>query len=207
MDDILPIIHAAKRDAPDAFEELLYRFYPRLRALASKYFGHGADRDDFMQEAYVGFAKAVRDYQDGKSSFIAFAVLCVQRQLITFLKTLNRKKHTHFNQARSLDVALSERQGDLGYTLQDRLGVPPSFTWLDVEAQRDFFGMLRERCTDMERNVLNGYCKGYTYDQIALLYGTNNKSVDNALLRVKKKARKIFADKPYLAESFEDMSQ
>jgi len=93
-------IHAAKRDAPDAFKELLYRFDPRLRALASKYFGHGADRDDFMQEAYVGFAKAVRDHQDEKNSFIAFAVLCVKRQLITILKTLNRKKHKHFNLVR-----------------------------------------------------------------------------------------------------------
>jgi len=196
------LILAARADAPEAFEELLYRFRSRLQMLVRKYFGHGVERDDFVQEAYIGFAKAVRDYKAEKSTFGTFVDLCVHRQLITFVHKTQRKKHAYFNQAFSLDGPPPGSQGDATSTLHDRIGVPASFEWLDAQTKDEFIAILRERCSATEESVLNGYCEGYSYAELAAQCGIRCKSVDNALVRVKKKAQKILLEKPHLAESF-----
>jgi len=195
------IVLDAQSGNQQAFEKLFAHFRPRLRMLIRRYYGIGVNRDDFTQEAVIGLFYAVRDYEKHKSSFRSFADLCIQRQLITFLKYLSRKKHINFNEARSLDAPISVREG-LPYTLQDELGIPPSYDWIEREAQQAFFMLLISRCTTLEQKVLYEYGKGYSYLELANRFQISPKSVDNALQRAKCKAKKLLEEQPHFVDDF-----
>ena len=92
------LLALAKQGSPDAYEQLVRRYYSFVRLKASSYFLIGGDSDDLIQEGLVGLYKAIRDYRtDRESSFRNFAELCITRQIITAVKTATRNKHTPLN--------------------------------------------------------------------------------------------------------------
>src|SRR3990170_342318 len=101
-DDELVLRARAGDDA--ALEHLLLRYKNFARVKARNYFLIGADKDDLVQEGMIGLYKAIRDYRpDKQSSFRAFAELCIQRQIITAIKTSTRQKHIPLNSYVSLN--------------------------------------------------------------------------------------------------------
>lgn len=189
------LIQRARDGDAEAFGTLLRTYRPRIFAQARRYFAPGSDRDDLIQEAMIGFFKAIRDFADDRSSFASFTELCVRRQIITFIKTATRQKHAALNHAISLDTPLSDDSSD---TLLSRLvaeGLPSSEDTADVE----FLDMLWTRCSDLERRILSLYARGYSFAEMAFELGVHWKSVDNGIWRVKVKARKLLAEKVSLA--------
>ena len=87
------LIALAKQGKPDAYDRLVRRYYGFVRLKASSYFLVGGDSDDLIQEGLVGLYKAVRDYRtDRESSFRNFAELCITRQIITAVKTVDAQQ-------------------------------------------------------------------------------------------------------------------
>jgi Sigma-70 region 2 len=73
---------------------------------ASRFYLPGGDADDIVQEARIGFLKAVRFYRGGRgSSFHRFAELCVSRQLASAIVAARRAKHQPLNEAARGDQA------------------------------------------------------------------------------------------------------
>src|ERR671915_1542287 len=88
------LIEAAQRGDQLAFERLLRRYQRLLDAHASRFYLPGGDVDDLVQEAHIGFIKAVRFYRGGRgSSFRTLAELCVSRQLAGAITTARRAQH------------------------------------------------------------------------------------------------------------------
>ncbi|MGH9056708.1 MAG: sigma factor, partial [Acidimicrobiales bacterium] len=82
----------------DALEVLLSRYRRFARSKSRTYFLVGADADDIEQEGLIGLYKAARDFRaDRRSSFRAFAELCVTRQVISAIKAATRHKHQPLN--------------------------------------------------------------------------------------------------------------
>ena len=66
----------------------------------------GAEKEDIMQEGMIGLFKAIKSYDsDKQNSFKSFANICIERQLITAIKTSNRQKHMPLNSYLSLNTA------------------------------------------------------------------------------------------------------
>jgi RNA polymerase sporulation-specific sigma factor len=76
------VISEAQRGDPEAFESLVRQFHRKIQYHAWRFFAPGSDRDDLMQEAMIGFFKAVHDFRADKGSFSGFVDLCVCRQMI-----------------------------------------------------------------------------------------------------------------------------
>src|SRR5215211_1841165 len=94
------LIEAARRGDQLAFERLLRRYQRLLEAHAFRFYLPGGDADDILQEAGVGFMKAVRFYRGGRgSSFRTFAELCVARQLASAITAARRAKHQPLSEA------------------------------------------------------------------------------------------------------------
>ena len=71
-----------------------------------KYFIIGAEREDIMQEGMIGLFKAIKNYNEEKqNTFKSFANICIERQLITAIKSSNRQKHMPLNSYLSLNTA------------------------------------------------------------------------------------------------------
>ncbi len=193
-EDEIALMRATRTGAPDAFATLFRRHRPRIFALARRFFAPGSDRDDLIQEATIGFFKAIRDFRDERGSFRAFVELCVRRQIVTFVKTATRQKYALLNLALSLDAAAF---ADSDKTLLTRLAVRDTLQINLDSDNAEFLEMLWHKCSELERGVLTMYSKGYRFDEMSLELNVNYKSIDNAIWRIKVKARKVATSRPF----------
>ena len=179
-------------DSP-AFAALFRLRRPRIFLLARQYFAPGSDRDDLIQEATIGFFKAVRDFRDDRGAFGAFVDLCVRRQVMTFIKNSTRQKHTALNRAASLDAPLFNNSDE---TLIARLPAKEGPREDLGSDNAEFLEPRWQRCSGVERAVLSMYSRGYGFEEMARELQVHCKSIDNAVWRVKVKAKKLLAEKP-----------
>jgi DNA-directed RNA polymerase sigma subunit (sigma70/sigma32) len=88
------LVMLAKKGNAKAISILINKYKNFVRSRSKSYFIVGADKEDIIQEGLIGLFKAIRDYNpDKKTSFRAFAELCIMRQIITAIKTATRQKH------------------------------------------------------------------------------------------------------------------
>jgi RNA polymerase sporulation-specific sigma factor len=113
--------------------------------------------------------------------------LCVRRQIITFIKTTTRQKHSALNRSISLDAPAYE---DSEETLLTRLASPESEQSTD-DAQAAFLETLWNLCSRLEQGVLALYTRGYSFQEMARELSVHWKSIDNAVWRIKVKAKKL----------------
>lgn len=181
-------VRAARSGNTEAFERLFRIYRPRVYQIARQYFAPGCGLEDLFQEATIGFFKAVRDFKEDRGMFLHFVDLCVRRQLITYIKSVTRQKHRPLNYATSLDAPMFS---DSEVSLIERIAVPdnrPSHESLDVS---EFLNALLARCSDLERDVLAMYTRGFSWKEMALELDVHLKAIDNAVWRFKVKARKL----------------
>ena len=159
----------------------------------SKYFIIGAEREDIVQEGMIGLYKAVKSFNSEKeSSFRSFANMCIERQLITAIKTSNRQKHIPLNSSISLNANAYDDESDT--ELLEKLDMQVLEDPLDTITKKEYYKTIEtridENLSDFEKQVLTRYARGESYVNIAKKLEAPVKSVDNAIQRIRKKANK-----------------
>ena len=90
------VIKKIKAGDEQALAYLLDKYKELVNMKVSKYFMIGAEKDDIMQEGMIGLFKAIKTYDNSKNNtFKTFANICIERQLITAIKTSNRQNICH----------------------------------------------------------------------------------------------------------------
>ena len=158
----------------------------------------GAVKEDIFQVGMIGLFKAIRDYRPGKqASFKVFAEICVNRQIISAIKSATRQKHRPLNCYVSLDKPVFEEGKER--TLLDMLGgshgVDPENLLVDQEAFNDIERNVSTMLSDLEWEAQCKYLESKSYQQIAQELHRTTKSIDNALQRVKRKLEKYLASR------------
>ena len=180
-----------------ALEHLIDRYKGLVNMKVGKYYIIGAEREDIVQEGLIGLFKAIKSYQpDKQSSFKNFANMCIERQLITAIKSSNRQKHMPLNSYLSLNMNAydtsedNQNDADLLEVFNANLVEDP----LDTITQKEYYKIIEntidKTLSDFEKQVLNFYMQGASYVQIAEKLNTPVKSIDNAIQRIRKKAIK-----------------
>ena len=190
-DDELIII--SKSGNGYAIEVLLERYRNFVRARSRTYFLIGADKEDIIQEGMIGLYKAIRDYKpEAQASFKSFAELCITRQIITAIKTATRQKHIPLNSYISLSKPMYDDESDrvLLDTVFERKKLDPEEIMIDKERFYSIEEKLSKILSKLEWSVLLKYLEGKSYIEIANQIGKTEKSIDNALQRIKKKIEK-----------------
>ena len=170
-----------------AQERLMHKYKPLVRMKASAYFLMGADKEDLVQEGMLGLFKAIRDYNAEKSNFFSFAELCITRQIISAVKAATRQKHMPLNSALSLQSTLSQSDLSLEQVLASRQCNDPQEILLQRQQMDTMRTAMQSMLSPFEKEVLKRYLHGLTYQQMAQELGRSEKSIDNALQRVKNK--------------------
>ena len=176
-----------------ALAYLLNKYKNFVRSKARSYFLIGADHEDIVQEGMIGLYKAIRDFQpDRLASFRSFAELCVKRQIITAIKAATRQKHVPLNSYVSLNKPLYDEESDrtLLDVIEGRVTNPEDL-YISQEDLAGIQSQIDELLSDLERQVLEAFMDGKSYQEIAELLGRHVKSIDNALQRVKRKLFKF----------------
>ena len=190
---------------------------PRIGHLVRKFYIPGHTVDDIQQEALFALRyKAIPDFKkevigkNGPYPFDKFAALCIRRHLSTLLKTCYQNKQKTLNTSLSLDQDRNDSSEEALFlvdilprtegTIVDELG--------DREYHQFLFNKLYEKLSKFEKQVFLLYSQKYSYEEIAVLIKKKNKSdnlkgknkelkdiiksVDNALSRMKQKAKEVF---------------
>ena len=193
------IISYIKQGDEQALAYLLNKYRELVNIKISKFYMVGGERDDILQEGMIGLFKAIKNFDSEKqSSFKTFANICIERQLITAIKTSNRQKHIPLNSYISLNTSAydnDEESAELIDTFNSHLIEDPLDTIMKKEYYEEVFNSLDKHLSKFERSVLNRFIKGESYVKIAEKLEAPVKSVDNAIQRIRKKAIKnIFND-------------
>ncbi|MCD8365646.1 MAG: sigma-70 family RNA polymerase sigma factor [Clostridiales bacterium] len=172
---------------------LLEKYKYLVRNKANALFLLGGDTDDLIQEGMIGLFKDVRDYDEEAGSFFHFAELCISRQIYTAIESAARKKHGPLNSYISLSTGNSDA-GDIPFhRMLAANDQNPEQMMIDRENMKDFLEQVYDHLSRMERKVLDNYLEGMNYRQIAEEMGVQEKSVDNALQRIRIKVQRLFS--------------
>ena len=170
-------------------EEALVLEYARLvRACARPYFLAGGDSEDLIQEGMLGLLSAVRTFDPSRNvKFSTYAENCIKRRVISAVRAASANKHSPLNNYISLESPqLDESNTYNAYFLRD----PEDFVIAREragEVEKLLFGALSR----FESRVLELYLEGMSYNEMASQTGKTNKSVDNAVQRIRRKLAQI----------------
>ncbi|MEI6913771.1 MAG: RNA polymerase sporulation sigma factor SigH [Armatimonadota bacterium] len=184
------IVNRAQAGEGPASEYLLHKYRGLVRTKVRSYFLMGAEKDDLLQIGMIGLWQAIIDYRSEKEiSFLSFARICIERHVITAIKTATRQKQSPLNTSVSLEYPAddSDSEWSLADVLSSSENVDPEELLLRREDSRRMSTMLRRMLSEFEWRVLAGYQMGKSYREIAIDLRCNTKSVDNALARIKRK--------------------
>ena len=179
----------ANGDDNEIMDYILEKYKPLVRKKTNALYLIGGENDDLIQEGMIGLFKAVRDYKsDRESSFCSFAQLCITRQLCSALEASNRKKHMPLNTYISFSQSDSDGT-ELEEMLHDDIASPEQLL-IEQEKFKEFKEQLWNKLSNMEKKVLQLYLEGNNYTTIAHMLGKPDKSIDNALSRIRQKLKR-----------------
>lgn len=188
------IIKLIKQGDNQALSFLLERYKELVNIKVGKYYMVGAEREDTVQEGMIGLFKAIKCFDETKqNSFKTFANICIERQLITAIKTSNRQKHMPLNSYLSLNNTAYDNEDndeELINTFDSKTIEDPLDTLMKKEYYEQIENTIDKTLSDFEKQVLNRYMQGESYVDIASRLDAPVKSVDNAIQRIRKKAIK-----------------
>lgn len=177
VERLLPMI---RRGSNAAFLRLSELYAPLLEREVNRYAASlsPADLDDLRQSASVSLYRAALAFHGDRGvTFGLFAKICVVNGIADSLRYIRRKGTTLSME----DLAEQEQPDD---------GEPnPQSLLLDKEQAWETRKQIQAVLSPLEYEIFEMYISGFSYAEIASRIGKSQKSVDNALCRIKKKLR------------------
>ena len=182
-ESIRPLLEAAQKGSQEACVRLLSQYRPLLRSLCSKFALENMsqqDREDLREEAERIFLCAVSTYdlsQDGVE-FGLYAKICLRNGLVSELRRFRRRNRLNVIPVTDEMVADDDPAGGV------------------VEEERFYqlYGEIRSKLSTFENRVWWLFVSGMSCAQIAARVGRDERSVYNAIYRIRKKLRSVVSE-------------
>lgn len=189
----------------DAVDILILRYMDLVKKKAKSMYIAGGDVDDLMQEGMIGFFEAIKAFKDNKgASFSTFAHLCIDRNMMSAIKSANTLKNKILNDSMSLDAEVEGDDGNNDYKgisridlIESTSNINPESVYLDNEKVVALKAVIKNSLSEFELQVLDLWITGQDYIAIAKLLNKEPKSIDNAIQRIRSKIRKKLLTKKY----------
>ncbi|MBQ2801166.1 MAG: RNA polymerase factor sigma-70 [Lachnospiraceae bacterium] len=185
-EEIIRRIQAGEQELTD---DIMDKYKYLVKKKAKALYILGGDNDDLIQEGMIGLFKAIRDFDCGQDySFYAFAEICIARQMYSAMKAAGRQKHVPLNTYISFHTMIGGEgeEGELMDVLKS-LDKTPEELVIRREDLEQLAEVIEQKLSFMEKEVLDLYISGISYKEIAKILGKSEKSIDNALQRMKGK--------------------
>ncbi|MCR4868458.1 MAG: sigma-70 family RNA polymerase sigma factor [Lachnospiraceae bacterium] len=182
------LIQLAKEKDAQAIQGLLSRYQSKILQLALSYYLLTGDHEDLAQEGRLGFLTAIEDYDEKKGSFSTFAMVCVRRAMYRAISSAARKKHEPLNES----ISFYEDGGEeIVNASAEGFRMNPETALLDQEKTQELIEALCKELSGFEQDVFDLMLEGADYKDIAEKLQITLKQADNAIQRIRSKARKL----------------
>ena len=186
--DLQKLASEGDRDAEEALTE---RYLRLVRICARPLFLAGGDSEDLIQEGMFGLLSAIRTFKSEQgTAFKTYAEHCIRNRLLSAVKSASSIKHIPLNDGVSYEALLSDESQIplLAYAeLFRRTPEEQVLARENKESTDEFFLSFSQKLSKYEKIVLNLYLKGLSYKEIAENTAKNDKAVDNAIQRIRRK--------------------
>lgn len=170
-----------------AEEVLASRYMQLVRACARPLFLAGGDSEDLSQEGMFGLLSAIREYDPEQGvSFRSFAEHCIRMRLYSAVKTASRMKHHPLNDSMPLEQLSDDSSSQLS-AAPELFRRSPEDLVLARESKEELKELFARCLSSMEKQVLDLFLDGLSYRHIAKALNKDEKSVDNAVQRIRRK--------------------
>ena len=173
----------AKQGNQEAFEWLLESYRPLISSLVKSTLNESpfadSDYEDLYQEAVILFFRALKRYdldQDGVA-FGLFAKICIRNGLSTQAKKMRSRLYPL---PLEVDAEVDELDKE---TVEERV--------IQEERYHSLYNRIRDVLTAYENSVWWLYTAGCTAKEIAARLEKDEKSVQNAIYRIRHKLRTV----------------
>lgn len=172
----LELINAARAGDESAFEALLEAYEPLIDSMSRSFANTAEDsesHEDLRQEACIALYRAVETYDSTQAevSFGLYAKLCVRNRLVSYTRKLRRREPI--------------------LPLEERIKAQEDVTQGVVaeEAYMELYRRIEAVLSPYENHVWWLYLSGQTTGAIAASLNKDERSVQNAVYRIRKKLR------------------
>ena len=184
------LVALAKEGNEDAINIIYQKYKPIIVSKSSDAIimaaHHWIEINDIMQEGFIGLEEAINNFSESvNTSFYTFAVLCINRQIINYLRKNTRTKNKILNDAVVIDEVLEK-------SIKDDFNAESSFISSDILQD------IKKNLTEFEYKVFNMKLEGYSFEEIANTLNKDIKSIYNTFHRAKSKIKKLMNNDNYL---------
>ncbi|MBC2853654.1 sigma-70 family RNA polymerase sigma factor [Cetobacterium sp. 2G large] len=182
-------IFLAQQGDEESIERILKSFEQRVYKSTQPFFLKGGDRNDLVQEGFIGLIKAIKNYDENKeASFSTFATLCIKRQMITAIRRQNLEKH------KVIHTAIQNKENptdefEICKSIPSFEYSSPEDILLGKELARLLQEHLNKNLTKLEKRIFYYFCQQYNYLEISKILNESPKRVDNTIQRIKRKVK------------------
>ena len=178
-------LDAVKSGDKKAFDGLAEKFSPLIAGEATAAIRRSEElkpySDEIRQEALMALYSAALSFEEGKNvTFGLYAKICIHNRIISFVRKIRSQLKKQSKGSESVENG--PRKSDAPDEILDSL-----------EKNSELKRFLNENLSAYEKKVLSLYLEKKSYTEISSSLGKTEKSVDNALFRVKSKIKKRFS--------------
>lgn len=179
MDSVKELILLVRSGNEKAFDDMCGIYNNLINSISRKYSAMCSTEysvlDDFIQESKMAFYNAIISYdvENAKITFGAFAKVCIRNKLVSCVRKLNSKKRKKNEEAQ----VSSDK-----WSLQDAV--------VRRELGEKLILVAENSLSAYEKTVFSLYFNGKSAKEISLKLGKSEKSVNNAIYRIRLKLKK-----------------
>lgn len=178
----------------DANNIIIKKYEPLINKIAIKMLpyckNNGLEKSDLIQEGMIGLNHAIDRYQEQEDVlFYTYAKKCIERKIISVVISSNRNKNKILNESISYD----DDENLLLKFIKSQTPSPEEQI-LNLELEEDLLIKIKDILTDLEEQVFSLLISGFKYKEIAEILDKDQKSIDNAIQRIKTKIKNILKD-------------
>jgi RNA polymerase sporulation-specific sigma factor len=190
------LVSLAKEGNEEAIEIIYKKYKPIIISKSTDAIvnanHHGIEISDIMQEGFIGLDEAIKDFSEiDNTSFYTFAMLCINRQIINFLRKSTREKDKILNDAVIIDDYVEKNLKD---------DFDTEFAFMVREEEESILQEFEKSFTEFEKKVFKLKFEGYSFEEIANTLSKDVKSIYNTFQRIKTKVKKIIEKADYLSK-------
>lgn len=184
-EELITLSHGGNHRAE---EVLILRYMSYVRSFTRPYFLAGGDSEDLIQEGMIGVVKAISEFDEAHhTSFKTFAVSCIRNRIYSAIRHAMRGKNIPLNNYVSIgnpqDSAISLENASFA---SDVCSDPVELV-IGEESYRELLKAVSGLLSKFEQKVLGLYLEGLSYGEISERVSKPQKSVDNAVQRIRRK--------------------
>lgn len=167
----------------DAFSALVEKYSPMLKKILSAYTTEDMskeDVEDLSQEELIAFYRAVINFDREQEDveFGLYAKVCITNSMISYKRAMAKKSKESLIGDEKMNSIL-DPDGEVSRIIELR------------ESERELGAQIEKSLSEYENEVWSYYVNGYSSRQIAQELNSNEKSIDNAIFRIRKKLKTL----------------